>query len=163
MTRSAFRAWARKRLAKCEAHLSAQAIKDRFAADRLFGDDDDHSPDGTRRRGVGVPIGYQRRSQAALACFCRCASRARAPTAAGSVSAILRLVRCKREFRQFGHFLLRMRVVPGWFECCAFIPTVDGSKIRNFELVLQFGLMLFSPTNDRSKERKDKPASSPAS
>lgn len=33
-------------------------------------------------------------------------------------------------------------VVSWWFECCAFMPTVDGSKMRNSELVPWFGLML---------------------
>jgi hypothetical protein len=39
---SAFLAWAREHLAKREARLSAQAIEDRFEAEHLFGDDDDH-------------------------------------------------------------------------------------------------------------------------
>ncbi len=39
---SAFLAWAKDHLAKREARLSAQALDDRFAAEHLFGDDDDH-------------------------------------------------------------------------------------------------------------------------
>lgn len=39
---SAFLAWAKDHLAKREARLSAQAVEDRFAAEHLFGDDDDH-------------------------------------------------------------------------------------------------------------------------
>jgi hypothetical protein len=39
----AFLSWARDHLAKREARLSAQAIEDRFAAEHLFGDDDDHA------------------------------------------------------------------------------------------------------------------------
>ena len=39
---SAFLAWAKDHLAKREARLSAQALEDRFAAEHLFGDDDDH-------------------------------------------------------------------------------------------------------------------------
>lgn len=39
---SAFLAWAKEHLAKREAHLSAQAHEDRFAAEHLFGDDGDH-------------------------------------------------------------------------------------------------------------------------
>lgn len=39
----AFLSWARDHLAKREAHLSAQAIEDRFTADHLFGEDDDHA------------------------------------------------------------------------------------------------------------------------
>jgi hypothetical protein len=40
---STFLSWARNHLAKREARLSAQEIEDRFAAERLFGDDDDHA------------------------------------------------------------------------------------------------------------------------
>lgn len=40
---STFLSWARDHLAKREALLSAQAIEDRFAAEHLFGDDDDHA------------------------------------------------------------------------------------------------------------------------
>jgi hypothetical protein len=39
---SAFLAWAKDHLAKREVRLSAQALEDRFAAEHLFGDDDDH-------------------------------------------------------------------------------------------------------------------------
>lgn len=39
---SAFLAWAREHLAKRETRLSAQAIENRFEAEHLFGDDDDH-------------------------------------------------------------------------------------------------------------------------
>lgn len=39
---SAFLAWAQEHLAKREAGLSAQAIENRFEAERLFGEDDDH-------------------------------------------------------------------------------------------------------------------------
>lgn len=39
---SAFLAWAREHLAKCEISLSAQAIEHRFETEHLFGDDDDH-------------------------------------------------------------------------------------------------------------------------
>jgi hypothetical protein len=38
-----FLSWARDHLARREARLSAQAIEDRFAAEHLFGDDDDHA------------------------------------------------------------------------------------------------------------------------
>ena len=38
---SAFLAWAKDHLAKREGRLSAQALEDRFAAEHLFGDDDD--------------------------------------------------------------------------------------------------------------------------
>lgn len=38
-----FLSWARDHLAKREARLSAQAIEERFAAEHLFGDDDDHA------------------------------------------------------------------------------------------------------------------------
>lgn len=40
---STFLAWAREHLEKQEARLSAQAIEDRFAAEQLFGDTDDHA------------------------------------------------------------------------------------------------------------------------
>ena len=40
---SSFLGWAREHLAKREARLSAQAIEDRFAAEQLFGDTDDHA------------------------------------------------------------------------------------------------------------------------
>lgn len=39
----AFLAWAKEHLAKREARLSAQALEGRFAAEHLFGDDDDHA------------------------------------------------------------------------------------------------------------------------
>lgn len=39
---SAFLDWAREHLEKRESRLSAEAIEDRFEAERLFGDDDDH-------------------------------------------------------------------------------------------------------------------------
>ncbi len=39
----AFLSWARDHLAKREAHLSAQAIENRFATEHLFGDDDDYA------------------------------------------------------------------------------------------------------------------------
>ena len=39
---SAFLAWAREHLAKREARLSRRAMEERFEAERLFGDDDDH-------------------------------------------------------------------------------------------------------------------------
>lgn len=39
---STFLAWAKEHLAKREAQLSGPAIEDRFAAEHLFGDDDDH-------------------------------------------------------------------------------------------------------------------------
>ncbi len=39
----AFLSWARDHLAKREARLSAQAIEDRFTAEHLFGEDDDHA------------------------------------------------------------------------------------------------------------------------
>lgn len=39
---SAFLAWAKDHLAKREARFSAQAFEDRFAAEHLFGNDDDH-------------------------------------------------------------------------------------------------------------------------
>jgi hypothetical protein len=39
---STFLAWAKEHLTKREARLSAQALEDRFAAEHLFGDDDDH-------------------------------------------------------------------------------------------------------------------------
>jgi hypothetical protein len=39
---SAFLAWAREHLAQREARLSPQAIENRFEAERLCGDDDDH-------------------------------------------------------------------------------------------------------------------------
>jgi hypothetical protein len=39
---SAFLAWAKDDLAKREARLSAQALENRFVAEHLFGDDDDH-------------------------------------------------------------------------------------------------------------------------
>lgn len=39
---SAFLAWGREHLIKREARLSVQAIEDRFEAEHLFGDDDDH-------------------------------------------------------------------------------------------------------------------------
>lgn len=39
---SAFLAWAREHLAKREARLSPRAMEERFEAERLFGDDDDH-------------------------------------------------------------------------------------------------------------------------
>jgi hypothetical protein len=39
---SVFLAWAKEHLEKLEARLSAQAVEDRFEAERLFGDDDDH-------------------------------------------------------------------------------------------------------------------------
>ena len=39
---STFLAWAKEHLAKREARLSGQAIEGRFAAEHLFGDDDDH-------------------------------------------------------------------------------------------------------------------------
>jgi len=38
---SAFLVWAKDHLVKREARLSAQALEDRFAAEHLFGDDDD--------------------------------------------------------------------------------------------------------------------------
>lgn len=40
---SAFLAWAKDHLAKREGRLSTQALEDRFAAEHLFGDDDDHN------------------------------------------------------------------------------------------------------------------------
>jgi hypothetical protein len=40
---STFLAWAKEHLAKREARLSAEAIEDRFAAEQLFGDTDDHT------------------------------------------------------------------------------------------------------------------------
>lgn len=40
---STFLGWAKDHLTKREARLSAQAIEDRFAAEHLFGDDDDHA------------------------------------------------------------------------------------------------------------------------
>jgi hypothetical protein len=40
---STFLAWAKEHLAMREARLSAQAIEDRFTAERLFGDNDDHA------------------------------------------------------------------------------------------------------------------------
>lgn len=40
---STFLAWAKERLAKRETRLSAQAMEDRFAVERLFGDTDDHT------------------------------------------------------------------------------------------------------------------------
>lgn len=46
---SAFLAWAKDHLAKREARLSAQALEDRFAAEHLFGDDDDHGFTPSRR------------------------------------------------------------------------------------------------------------------
>lgn len=79
----------------------------------------------------------------------------------GQIPAIFLLVMRKREFGSLA--ISSSRSVPSpWFEYCAFMPTIDGSKMRNPELVLRFRLMLFSPSNGRSKERKDKPTSSPA-
>jgi hypothetical protein len=40
---STFLAWAKDQLAKRKAGLSARAIEDRFAAEHLFGDDDNHA------------------------------------------------------------------------------------------------------------------------
>lgn len=40
---STFLAWAQAHLAKREARLSAWALEGRFAAEHLFGDDDDHA------------------------------------------------------------------------------------------------------------------------
>ena len=40
---SAFLAWAKEHLAKREERLSSQAIENRFVAEHLFGDDDDHA------------------------------------------------------------------------------------------------------------------------
>lgn len=40
---SAFLAWANDRVAKREERLSPDAIESRFAAERLFGEDDDHA------------------------------------------------------------------------------------------------------------------------
>lgn len=40
---SVFLDWAREHLEDREACLSARAIEDRFEAERLFGDDDDHN------------------------------------------------------------------------------------------------------------------------
>ncbi len=40
---STFLTWAKEHLAKREARLTPQAIEDRFAAEQLFGDTDDHT------------------------------------------------------------------------------------------------------------------------
>jgi len=45
---STFLTWAKEHLTKREARLSAEAIEDRFEAERLFGEDDDHGFAPTR-------------------------------------------------------------------------------------------------------------------
>ncbi len=46
---SAFLTWAKEHLAKHEARLSARALEGRFAAEHLFGDNDDHAFTPSRR------------------------------------------------------------------------------------------------------------------